>query len=334
MLKVGLIGCGGMGGVHASSYEQLGDKVKIVAVADVIEEKRNQMSKKYECDAYESGMELIENADVDYVDICTPTYLHTELAVAAMEKGFDVFVEKPLCMTREEGFLLCKTQHETGRKVQVGQVVRFMNEWRWLKAAIDEKKFGNLNFIRLFRLSPTPVWGWENWFMDPMKSGGAALDLHLHDIDYMRYVFGDEVKKMKSVSSNNKNGRVDHIIASYDYDGTMVIVEGGWDLKAGTPFSAGYEAYFENATVILREGKLNVYCDGKSEEIDFNEADAADTGINVKAGSAYAAELEYFIDNVITGKGEEIAPLIEGLKSVQYVLDEIDMCKGVIKKCQ
>ncbi len=334
MLKVGLIGCGGMGGVHASSYEQLKDKVKIVAVADVSEEKRNQMREKFGCDVYESGMELIENADVDYVDICAPTYLHAELAVAAMEKGLDVFVEKPLCLTREEGFLLYKTQKKTGRKVQVGQVVRFMKEWRWLKAAIDEKRYGKLNFIRLFRLSPTPTWGWENWFMDPMKSGGVALDLHLHDIDYMRYVFGDEVKKMHSVSSNNAEGRIDHIITSYDYDGTLVIVEGGWDLKAGAPFSAGYEAYFENATVILREGKLNVYQNGEVNQIDFNEANAVDAGINLKAGSAYAAELEYFIDEIITGKGEEIVPLIEGLKSVQFVLDEIEMCKGAIKKCQ
>ena len=170
--------------------------------------------------------------------------------------------------------------------------------------------------------------------MDPYKSGGAALDMHLHDVDFVRYVFGDEIKEMKSVSAKNSDGRIDHICTTFDYDGTMIVVEGGWDLKAGAPFSAGYEAYFEEATVVLRDGKLHVYKDGKDEVVDYNDACAEDTGINVKAGSAYAAELEYFIDEILTERGEEIVSLLEGLKSVQLVLDEIELCKGAIKKNQ
>lgn len=333
MLRVGLIGCGGMGSVHARAYEKLKDKARIAAVADVVTEKREEMRGKYHCTAYETGMALIENAEVDFVDICVPTYLHTEHAIAAMRKGFDVFVEKPLCLTREEGYELYTVQKATGKKVQVGQVVRFMNEWRWLKAAVDDNRYGKLNFARFFRLSPTPLWGWENWFMDAYKSGGAALDLHLHDVDFVRYAFGDEIKDMKSVASKNKDNRIDHIVTTFDYDGSVVVIEGGWDLKEKAQFSAGYEAYFEDATVTFREGKLCVCTNEKTEEIDFTEIDAEDTGINVKAGSAYAVELEWFVDKVLTDKGENIVPLLEGLKSVQLVLDEIEQCKGAIKKC-
>ena len=99
MIKIGLIGCGFMGGMHAACYkalEELG--VQVVATADIRADRAENLAKLSGAKTYASGMELIEQADVDAVDICLPTDMHVAHAVAAMRKGRNVFVEKPICM--------------------------------------------------------------------------------------------------------------------------------------------------------------------------------------------------------------------------------------------
>lgn len=124
MIRVGLIGCGFMGGMHAACYEALAPLgVKVTAVADVRADYAQKLAKDGAA-IYNTGMELIENADVDVEDICLPTHLHTLHAVAAMKAGKHVFVEKPICINEGEMELLLATEKETDAKVQVGQVIR------------------------------------------------------------------------------------------------------------------------------------------------------------------------------------------------------------------
>ena len=109
MLRIGLIGCGYMGGMHSACYQAI-EGAKVVAVADIRAEKAQAIADVHGAKIFETGMDLINEAEVDVIDVCLPTYLHTEHAVAAMKKGRDVFIEKPVCLTREEGELLLQTQ--------------------------------------------------------------------------------------------------------------------------------------------------------------------------------------------------------------------------------
>ena len=106
-MKVGLIGCGFMGTMHANCYRALG--VEIAAVADIRPEKAEVLAQG--ATIYGDGKDLIANADVDIIDICLPTFLHAEYAMAAMEKVRYVFVEKPVALTVAEG----KAMMEIGR---------------------------------------------------------------------------------------------------------------------------------------------------------------------------------------------------------------------------
>jgi len=85
MLKVGLIGCGFMGTMHANCYKNI-DGVEVVAFADVRNEMAEKLSQGSSAEIYADGYDLINNADVDIIDICLPTYLHSEYAIAAMDK--------------------------------------------------------------------------------------------------------------------------------------------------------------------------------------------------------------------------------------------------------
>ncbi|MBQ8759785.1 MAG: Gfo/Idh/MocA family oxidoreductase [Clostridia bacterium] len=328
MIKVGLIGCGFMGGMHAACYKQI-KNAKLVAVADVREEKALAVAGE-DTKVYATGMELIENADVDVVDICLPTYLHTSHAVAAMKKGKKVFLEKPACLTKEEGKLLLDVQKETGAIVQVGQVLRFMDEYLFLKKLNDTKEYGNLISATLARKSPLPGWAWEGWLHDTAKSGSVAHDMHIHDVDFVRFLLGEPDSFTTNVA-RDKDGVLSHIFTSFVYGSTCVNTEATWDLPADFPFSPSFLLKFEKATIVNDAQGLRKYLsDGGCEEIKLEPAFKGenDIGGNISDLGGYYVELKYFIDKLDAGETPDVAPLSEGVKSADLVLDEVASVGG------
>ena len=331
MLKVGLIGCGFMGGMHAACYKEI-EGAQLVAVADVRAEKADEMAKKYGVtEVFSTGKELIEKADVDIIDICLPTFLHTEHAELAMKKGVHVFIEKPVCLTKEEGERLLAIEKETGAKVQVGQVVRIWDEYVWLKNAVDSKEYGEIKSAVFQRLSSTPTWGWENWLHDPERSGSVALDLHIHDVDYMRYILG-EPDSFTSVAERNEKGVIEQIFTTFKYGKKVVTVEGCWDYPVDFPFEDSYRVKFEKATVVFKPGQgITVYPNEGGQikpEIIPSFQGENDIGGNVSDLGGYYNELKYFVDRLSANEPLEIAPLSEAVKSVNLVLNEIESVGG------
>lgn len=333
MIKVGLIGCGGMGNVHAQCYNALGENVKLVAIADRVPEKREQAAQKYNCEVYETGADLIQNADVDMVDICIPTYLHTTHAVQAMKKGLHVFIEKPVCLNEAEAKLLLETEKQTGVKVQIGQVIRFWDEYKWLKSVIDSGEYGKLISGVFTRLSASPKWSWEDWYFDPDKSGSMALDLHVHDVDFVRYILG-EPKNVFSKATRNNEGVIQQIFTSYDYNSATITTEGCWDFPESFPFTMAYRVKFEKATAVYdstANPTLVVYKqDGKLiPELQKEFEQDEDMGLNVSSLGAYYNELKYFTDILQNDGHSDIAPLSEAIGSVKLAWKEIESAGGV-----
>ena len=182
MIKVGLIGCGFMGTMHANCYKNI-EGVELVALADLRGECAEKLAEGTNATIYADGYDLIKDADVDIIDICLPTYLHSEYAIAAMDKVKYVFVEKPVALTAEQGEKMLKKAEETGAQVQVGQVIRFWDEYVKLAEIVASGKLGKIINANFRRISPRPTWGWNDWLLKNELSGGAAQDLHIHDID-------------------------------------------------------------------------------------------------------------------------------------------------------
>ncbi|MBR3943045.1 MAG: Gfo/Idh/MocA family oxidoreductase [Clostridia bacterium] len=327
MYKVGLIGCGFMGSMHADCYAALADRVKIVAVADLVAENAENFSQKFDAKIYADAEDLIKNADVDYVDICLPTYLHCAYAKMAMQQGSNVFIEKPLCLTTEQAEELLAVQKETGKMVQVGQVIRFWDEYVWLKEAKDSGKFGDLKFITMHRYSARPTWAWNNWLHNNELSGGMAFDMHIHDADYLRYLLG-EPKSIKSTNVKEEGALTDYISTLYEYDGVMANVDCCWNFPAEFPFTMYFCARFEKATVVHNSaaGEFAVYyADGGKEDIKIEKGldTTSSSGGNISSLGGYFNELKYFVDRLDNPSLPDIASLEEGAKSVALVLSEI-----------
>ena len=323
MLKVGLIGCGFMGAMHANCYKNISG-AELVAVSDIRREKAEEIAKGTNAVIYGDGSELIENADVDIIDICLPTYLHAKYALQAMDKVGYVFVEKPVALTVDEGRALLEKSRATGCQVQVGQVIRFWDEYVELKKMIESGTYGKVVNANFRRISPRPMWGWENWLLDYKRSGGAAQDLHIHDVDYILSLFG-EPKSFYSVknSMSEKNSYVNTIM---QYDGFAVSAEGTWDLPGSYPFTATFRVNFENAVVENAGGKFVMYDENGVHKIEIEKkiiAEDSNTGGNISDLGGYYNELAYFCDKAGKGEKVELATLADGVSSLDFLLKEL-----------
>ena len=322
MWKVGLIGCGFMGAMHANCYKNIED-VELVAFADIRKEKAEELAVGTNAVIYGDGKELIANADVDIIDICLPTYVHAEYAMLAMEKVKYVFVEKPVALTVEEGKAMMEKSKETGCQVQVGQVIRFWDESVELKKMVESGVYGKVVNANFRRLSPRPDWGWKNWLLDSKLSGGAGQDLHIHDVDYVLSVFG-EPKKFYSVK--NVNGETNSYVNTLmQYDDFVVGVEGTWDLPGNYPFTATFRVVFENAVVENAGGKFMLYTkDGASEiKLEKKELVGGVEGGNISDLGGYYNELVYFCDKAANDGKVEKATLCNGVASLEFLLKEL-----------
>ncbi len=323
MLKVGIIGCGFMGSKHADCYKSI-DGVELCAVADVREECAAAAAKDTNAVIYGDGKELIEKADLDIIDICLPTYLHSEYAIMAMEKVKYLFVEKPVSLTVEQGKAMISKAKETGCNVQVGQVIRFWDEYVKLKEIIDSGIYGKVVNANFRRISSIPTWGWNEWLLKEELSGGAAQDLHIHDSDFALFAFG---MPKKVSSAKNIIGEANSYICSlFSYDDFVVTVEGTWGLPATHPFEATFRVVFEKATVENAGGKFLVYTDSGVEEIKLDKADVSVgsfEGGNISDLGGYYNELVYFTDCAKNGARVEKATVESAVGSVEFVLGEI-----------
>ncbi len=322
MLKVGLIGAGYVGRTHIEVYKliSLMYDVKVWGVCDIREEKAIKAAKIHGAKVYSSAEEMINDEEIDVIDICVPTYLHFEYAKKSILKGKKVFIEKPVVIDLKEGYELIELQKKTNASVMVGQCVRLWPSYTYLKKLYDEGTYGRLKRISLRRNSAEPSWGWENWYKDPEKSGNAIFDLHIHDIDYMRYLAGEP----KDIHAFGDSKYIKSILT---YEGGMLAeIENGWDFPDSFPFSAGFRADFEKATLTLRGREIDIYEDsGRLLQVVPDE-DYEDERMGEKISSlgGYFYELKYFYECILNNEEIKIASLTESVKSVELIYREAE----------
>ena len=323
MLKVGLIGCGFMGSMHANCYKNI-EGVEIVALADLRREKAEELAAGTSAVIYSEGMDLIANANVDIIDICLPTYLHAEYALAAMDKAGYVFIEKPVALTVEEGKRLIEKSRATGCRVQIGQVIRFWDEYVALRDIIASGKYGRVINANFRRISPRPEWGWQNWLLDTKLSGGAGQDLHIHDIDYVLSLFGEPCNfySVRNIAGE-KNSYVNTLMQYSDF---VVSVEGTWDLPASHPFEATFRVVMEGGVVENAGGAFMLYTKDGASAIEIEKRQLAGEGYaggNISDLGGYYNEFLYFCAQAANNAPIEQATLEDGLASLEFLLREL-----------
>lgn len=328
MLKVGIIGAGFMGETHGNVYAGL-PETQLVAVADIQAERAERLASSHKAKAYSDPDEMIGEEEMDIVDVCLPTYLHCEYVVKAAQAGKHVLCEKPMAMNLDEADQMIGATGQAGVKFMIAQCIRFWPEYMFLKQTMEKGTYGTLLSLSCQRLSPTPKWSWRNWLFDPKRSGSAALDLHIHDTDFIIYLLG----KPKSVLSTGTKDRTGwtHIFTLYNYGpGIAVQAEGGWDFPAKFPFIMSFRALFEEGMIdfdFTRSETLLVYEGDKgpfSPEIPKPEVKGAKESIgNIAALGGYFNEIQYFVKCILEDKSPSVVTPKDSRTSLEVTLAEI-----------
>ena len=330
-----------MGTTHNLALKALSSKmdVEVTALADCRSEFLEKAAAQWpNARLYKTGTELLQTESLDSVHICLPSYLHTDHAVEAMDRGFHVFVEKPVCLTEEEAKRLLDAKERNRVQVMVGQVVRSSDEYRYLKDCYETGRYGELKSITMQRISGDAAWGFEDWFHKEDRSGSVVLDLHVHDLDFLRYLLG-EPDSFDVRATALASGMINQIFTTYEFGKIFAVTEGIWDISSALPFEASYHACFEKASVVFRgcdERPLAVYKnDGTIEyprlEKEYDVKDDS-AGINISDLGPYYTEDKYFMECLMNGREVEVAPLEEGIKSVLQGIEEWRQAKEYVSR--
>ena len=311
MIRVGLIGYGFMGRMHTECYGASG-KAQVVAVADVEADRREEASAKLGCAAFESVEAMLAGADLDAVDVCTPTYLHEEHVLAAARAGKHIFCEKPLSLSNESCERMISAAKSAGVILMVGHVVRFWPDCMVLKSVLDSGRLGKPVWASARRLGPPATWDWQGWLQDPARSGGAILDLHIHDLDFLSWVLG-RPKQVVSSGVRTRTGAFDTALTTLigQDAGTTSCAEGSLAMPDGFPFTNQIMIVCENGSVsfdLTASPTLTIRPAGAPDEhpeVLAPVAGSASAGGNVSSLGGYYNEIVYFMDCIESGRQPE-----------------------------
>lgn len=230
-----MLGAGFAGAMHAHSALRI-DGAQVVAVAAEPLEQAADLAR--ECGArVSSADEVCAADDVDLVVVATPTHLHARYTIAAAKSGKHVFCEKPLARTFADAEAMVRACDEAGVALAVGHVVRYFAEYRRAKQMIDDGTLGRPAIATLVR-GNFAVGSARAWYLDAAKSGGVVLDLMLHDLDTVRWWFG-EPSRVYARRFTGTAG-LEYALATLRYDDRPIVqCEASWAEHAG--FRTGFE---------------------------------------------------------------------------------------------
>lgn len=238
MIHVLVIGAGSMGSTHAAAYAAM-DNVKLAGIVDIQTEKKAALAERLGTSVYATYEEAMRSLDrVDVVDVCLPTPLHKAYVIKAADDGKHVICEKPLARNLDDARHMIDYCKEKNVRLFVGQVLRFFPEYKEAKRQLDQGAIGDAAVVRTSRIGPLPQ-AWNHWYADVQKSGGVALDLIIHDFDFLRWCFGE----VERVYAKGLHGRgmyaLDYALVTLRFaSGVIAHVEGSW---AHDSFSMKFE---------------------------------------------------------------------------------------------
>jgi len=322
-IRVGIVGTGFMAVAHIRAYQQV-QGIEIGALcnpsgrnlngdfSDVHGNVGSDEPVKLDMTgvtAYRSLNELLTDESIDLIDITTPTFLHHEQALAALASGKHVLCEKPLARTSAQAREIVGAADNATGFFMPAMCLRFWPEWKWVKDAIDDNRFGKPLSARFRRVAEAPAWG-QTSFLDGKKSGGALLDLHIHDADFSAYCFG-RPSHVYAQGHTKVSGEIDHVLAQYTVDcGAAVSAEGSWAMAKGFGFNMAYTVNFENATVdyelVRGEEALKLFEPDKEPQI-----------LKLDAGDGYTGQIAHLVECIQSGKAPSIVTAQDGLISVE-----------------
>jgi len=322
--KIGfaIIGCGRICKTHTTVLSQLPD-VKIVVVCDVIEERAKEYAQKYHCDYTTNYHEILKRDDVDVVDICTPTYLHPEMAINSAKAGKHVITEKPMSLSIKEADKMIEVCNKAGVKLFVVKQNRYNPPIVKLKEAIDEGRFGKIYYgnttVRWYRHQS--YYDESEWFKK--FGGGVLINQASHNIDMLRWLMGPVDSVHAKISTAIHDIDVEDIgIALLKFkSGALGTIEAT---------TCAYPRNLEGSITIMGEkGTVKIGGIQMNETVvwefqDYRSEDGLYSRHSTNPPNVYGyghiKVMENVIDTILNNSSDPVVDGVEGKKSLELIL--------------
>lgn len=239
---------------------------------------------------YTDWREAVNDSNVQAVDICLPTNLHAAVAIAALQAGKHVLVEKPMALDAASVDAMLEAARHSGRILMTAQVLRFFPMYKVLAELVKSGQLGAARAATFRRRCAAPPW--SGWLADKSASGGGVFDLLIHDVDMCLHLFGPP-EAVSAVGYENLARGIDCITAQFCYPQMTVVLAGGWHHPKSFPFSMEY-------TVTCDGGTIDYSSAGSPPAL--YRADGAKTELPADGKDGYLAEIEYFVQCCVQGK--------------------------------
>jgi len=325
-VRIGIVGFGLMGHTHLRCYGVLRG-VRVVAICDS-DKARLKGSDKLEGNIsgdeavldlsdialYTDLKKMLAEEQLDAVSITLPTYMHRDFTVKILDAGAHVLCEKPMAMNVEQCEDMIAAAKTNKRILQIGHCIRFWPEYAKAKQIIDSGKYGDVLAASFRRVSMVPEWSWKNWLIHAQQSGGAIMDLHIHDADYIQYLFGLP-QAVRSEGAIGPSGGFDYVTTQYVYkNGKIVSAEGGFVMSPDFKFEMSFVISLEKATI--------VYDCRQAPTLQMRLASGGSITPKIQSGDGYSREIAHFVKKVKGTKMPDIINSHDSLNALKIILTE------------
>jgi predicted dehydrogenase len=320
-VNVAVVGLGFMGVTHLRAY-LANPQARVVAVCDAVRvpvngilqgvsgniKKSNDIDLGTDVKVYRTTEELLADAAVELVDLCTPTPLHAPQVIAALNAGKHVICEKPLARTSAEAREILRVAANSPGILMPAFCMRFWPGWSWLKQVVEEQTYGKVLAARFRRDSAMPAWSQQGTYSGGQDLGGALFDLHIHDADFVNHLFG----KPTGVFSTGvlaASGAINHVITQYDYPGgPSVYAEGSWLMAKG--FNMTYTLFCEQATIDFDLAR-------GADALQVSETGKDPRVVEAGEGDGYSKEIDYIIECVSQRRAPKVVTALDGMTALE-----------------
>jgi predicted dehydrogenase len=316
MLKVAILGCGGIGNTHAKVLTRLADRVKITSLCDVVEEKAGAYNERYaqnKASVFTDFREMFERTDVDLVYICLPPFAHTDEVQIAAERGIHVFVEKPIALSMGLANKMVGAVDRYGVKSQVGFMYRFGEAVEQVKKMLESGEAGPPGLMTGHYLCNSLH---APWWREREKSGGQIVEQIIHTFDTIRYFLG-EVKTVFSRMDNVFHRDVERYTVE-DVSATVITFSNGavasvTGTNGGIPgkWLSSYELVAKNITV--------QFADANQAKLFRTDRSPAEEE-QIEGGTDIMMAETLDLLKAIEEDGSTRTPIIEGARTLELVL--------------
>lgn len=322
IFNFGIVGCGAAAITHARLLKEL-EGARLLGVADKNTDAAKGFADEYGAKAYESYEAMLSDPDIDVITVATPSYFHKENAIAALEAGKHVVLEKPMALSAADCDEIIKKIDESGKKLTVMAQMRMSDDVMKVKRLIQDDTFGKISLAELtMKYYRNPDYYANSNWRGTLKydGGGALINQGIHGIDLIMYILGDilKVKAFKKTACHNIEAE-DTLTAICEFEsGALGTVEASTCAYPG--FERIIKIHGDKGYVTLTENNITeLMVNGESvdhtSDVKYFSGASTNTVSNVYY---HKAQVEAFVSHLL-GEGENASDCYDGKRAVSVI---------------